>query len=57
MIACTATTGYPPRRTSMVYPATTSTAVDNPVPIHPFRAIVSDVSPKRDRRFTVSVTD
>jgi len=33
----------------MVCALTTPAAVDNPSPIRQFRAIVTDVSPKRDR--------
>jgi hypothetical protein len=57
MTACTSNTGYPPRRPLPVARDLSLPAPWITLPIHRFRAIVTDVSPKRDRRFTASVTD
>jgi len=57
MTACTPNTGYPPRRRPPVLGDLRPAAPWITLPIHRFHAIVTDVSPKRDRRFTASVTD
>jgi hypothetical protein len=57
MTAYTSNTGYPPRRRPPVLGDLRPAAPWITLPIHRFHAIVTDVSPKRDRRFTASVTD
>jgi len=57
MTTGTSNPGYPPRRRPPVLDDFRPAAPWITLPHHRFHAIVTDVSPKRDRRFTASVTD
>jgi hypothetical protein len=57
MIARTPNTGYPPRRRPPVLGDFRPAAPWITLPQRRFHAIVTDVTPIRDRRFTASVTD
>ena len=57
MTACTPNPGYPPRRRPPVLGDLQPAAPWITLPNYRFRAIVTEVSPMRDRRFTASVTD
>jgi len=57
MTACTSNTGYPPRRRPPVFGDLRPAAPWITLPHRQFHTIVTTVSPKRDRRFTASVTD